>query len=151
MPEITVPIEFPAINLESTMPLLILVILAALIVIALIAWSFIQSKALAIVAVAAIIIGGSSSIVGGLQSIALLIGVAGVVTIGLVLALGRQPDVIDLLHAIVPARSVPPAVIDADRPIAAPPTLPQLPSPTIDVQSAARAQRVIHLPRDWGF
>ena len=151
MPEITVPIEFPAINLESTMPLLILVILAALIVIALIARSFIQSKALAIVAVAAILIGGSASIVGGLQSLALLLGVAGVVTIGLVMALGRQPDVIDLLHAIVPARPVPPATIEMNRPIAAPPVLPQLPSPPSDARPAARAQRVIHLPRDWGF
>lgn len=151
MPEITVPIEFPAINLESIMPLLILVILAALIVIALIARSLIQSKALALAAVASIIIGGSSSIVGGLQSIALLIGVVGVVTIGLVLALGHQPDVIDLLHALVPSRPVPPATIEMDRHIAAPPALPQLPSPPSDARPAARAQRVIHLPRDWGY
>jgi len=149
--DIKLPIEVPTIDLNTVSPLFTLVIFAALILITLMARSLLQSKALALVAVASIIVGGSTSIVGGLQSLALLIGVAGTVTIGLVMALGRQPDVIDLLHAIVPARPVPPATIEMNRPIAAPPVLPQLPSPPSDARPAARAQRVIHLPRDWGF
>ena len=145
------PIELPTIDLSSVLPLLALVILAAMIVIALTARALIQSRAFNLVLVVTTIILGSSTLVGGLQSLALLIGVAGVVTIGLVLVLGRTPDVIDLLHAFVPSRSVPPATIEMDRPIAAPPALPQLPSPPSDVQSAVHAQRSIHLPRDWGF
>jgi len=64
--DIKIPVELPAIDLSSAVPIIALVVLAALILFTLTARSLIQSKALALVALAAIIIGGSSSIVGGL-------------------------------------------------------------------------------------
>lgn len=95
------PIEFPAIDLSTVVPIVALVILAALILFTLTARSLIQSKALALVALSAIIIGGSSSIVGGLQAIAGVILVAGLVAIGLIVTLGRHPDVLDVVRSVV--------------------------------------------------
>lgn len=101
MPQITLPITLPEIDLGTIVPIVALVILGALILITLTARSLIQSRALALVALAAIIIGGSSSIVGGLQAVAGVILVAGLVAIGLIVTLGRNREVLDVVRSVV--------------------------------------------------
>jgi len=145
----------PDVDLSSAVPLIALVILAALILITLTARTLLQSKALAVVAVAALIIGGSASIVGGLQALAVLIGVAGVAAIGLVISLNRSTDVIDLLHTVVKRDAPAVTVIQRDAQLPAPRTsAPQLDAPRTVAPRRAQPQatyRPIDLPRDWGF
>ncbi len=148
MPQITLPIELPAIDLSTVVPLLALVVLAALILITLTARSLIKSRAFTIATVAAVVVLGSSTIVGSLQSIAVLIGVAGAVTIGLVIVLGRTPDVTELLHTVV-ARREPPAPQLPTAVITQPPLLNaprQAAAPT-----RRRASSTVNVPKDWGF
>lgn len=140
----------PDVDLTSAVPLIALVILAALILITLTARTLLQSKALAVVAVAAIVIGGSASIVGGLQALAVLIGVAGVAAIGLVISLNRSTDVIDLLHTVVKRDAQAVTVIQRDAQLPA----PRAAVPQIGAPRRAQPQstyRPIDLPRDWGF
>lgn len=151
MPQITLPIELPALDLSTIVPIVALVILGALILITLTARTLIKSRAFTVAMVAAVVVLGSSTIVGGLQSIALLIGVAGAVTIGLVIVLGRTPDVLDVVQTVVSRRE--PAV----------PQLPQLPPAVITQppllnaprQAAAptrrRSSSTVIPPKDWGF
>lgn len=140
----------PDVDLSSAVPLIALVILAALILITLTARTLLQSKALAVVAVAALIIGGSASIVGGLQALAVLIGVAGVAAIGLVISLNRSTDVIDLLHTVVKRDAPAVTVIQRDAQLPAPRSaVPQIGAPRRAQPPATH--RPIDLPRDWGF
>ena len=154
--DIKIPVEFPAIDLSAALPLLALVVLAALILVALTARALIKSRAFTIALITAVVILGSSTIVGSLQSIALLLGVAGVIMIGLVLVLGRNPDVLDLLHvvarntAVSRSESTAPLlpIVEHDRQIGSPRSAQQLPAPQSNVRPA---QRVIRLPKGWGF
>lgn len=136
-------------DLSSAVPIIALVMLAALILIALTARTLIKSRAFAIALVAVVIIAGSSTIVGSLQSIAVLIGVAGVVTIGLVIALGRNPDVTDLLHSV--ARQHAPAPAPLDHQIAPPRTAQQLPSPMGEGLGVRVSRSSVIIPNGWGF
>ncbi len=144
-------INIDAPDLSSAIPILALVVLAALILLTLTARTLLQSKALAVVAVAAIVIGGSASIVGGLQALAVLIGVAGLAAIGLIVTLNRATDVIDLLHVVVKRDTPAVTVIQRDAQIAAPRAeLPrQLGAGRGDGKRANRAPVVI--PNGWGF
>lgn len=154
--DIKIPVEFPVIDLSAALPLLALVVLGALILFALTARTLIASRAFTIALVAAVVVLGSTTIVGSLQSIALLLGVAGVAVIGLVLALGRNPDVLDLLHVVARNTAVSrsestaplPPIVEHDRQIGSPRSVQQLPAPQSNVRPA---QRVIRLPKDWGF
>ena len=148
MPQITLPMELPAIDLGTIVPIVALVVLAALILATLTARSLIQSRAFTIAIVAAVVVLGSSTIVGSLQAIALLIGVAGVVTIGLVVALHRSPDVTDLLHIAVSRRDTTPQLPPATRYV--------LPAPRQGEGQGAMivTQRTSHTtrpPEGWGF
>ncbi len=154
MLDVKLPIELPTLDLTGAVPLIVLVVLAALILITLLARSLIQSKALAIVALAAILIGGSASIVGGLQAIAGLIGVTGLVAIGLIVTLGRQPEVLDVVRTIAakqaPGQSTltPPPLTVIDQP---PPTylLPATGQTAAPRRHATR--RSARLPKGLGF
>lgn len=150
MPQITLPIELPAIDLGTIVPIVALVVLAALILATLTARSIIKSRAFGLGLFALIIIAGSSTIVGSLQAIAVLIGVAGVVTIGLVIALNRSPDVTDLLHIAVSRRDTTPQLPPATRYV--------LPAPrqsegqgAMVVTQRATANRATRPPEGWGF
>jgi hypothetical protein len=157
MLEVKLPVELPTIDLGSVLPLIALVVLAALILITLMARSLIQSKALAIVALAAILIGGSASIVGGLQATAGLIGVSGAVAIGLIVTLSRHQAVLDVVRTLAEkqTRTLPPItgqqssiMIDAQRP----PATYQLPA--VGQTGAPRrhaARRSARVPRGLGF
>lgn len=148
--DIKIPVELPAIDLSSAVPIIALVVLAALILFTLTARSLIQSKALALVALAAIIIGGSSSIVGGLQAVAGLILVAGLVAIGLIVVLGRNREVLDIVRTAVerPAMTV-------ERPT--PPQLPDVVDTTYRLPAAGqttasrRRTRSGRIPPGMGF
>lgn len=138
MPEIKIPVELPTIDLGTILPLLVLVVLAALVIVALIVLRLIKSRAFGLAIVAGIIILGSGTIVGGLQALAVLAGVGGFVAVLLVIALGRHPDVLDLVrdatkHEQIPAGWAQP--IDQPRqPIMAAPkqTAERLPAPRGD-------------------
>lgn len=145
-------IEFPPIDLSTALPIIALVILGALILLTLTARSLIQSKALALVALAAIFVGGSSSIVGGLQAIAGVILVTGLVAIGLIVTLGRHRDVLDVVRSVVERPTVtvhrpdPPQLIDAAR------TTYQLPAAGQTTQTRRRvAHRSGRLPPGMRF
>jgi len=149
-------IEFPAIDLSTVVPLLALVILGALILVTLTARSLIQSRALALVALAAIIIGGSSSIVGGLQAIAGVILVAGLVAIGLIVTLGRNREVLDIVRSVVdkPTLVVRGPAPDQSPLLDAPPTTYQLPAQGQSSPSRttpARRVRAGRIPPGMGF
>lgn len=148
MPPITV--DLPNIDLSVVIPLIALVILGALILATLTARTLLHSKALAIVAVAAILIGGSSSIVGGLQAIAVLIAVTGLAAIGLIIVLNRAPDVIDLLHLVVKRRDPPTVTVIQRQPGALPAAAPHLPlaAPRHYTPRPTAAPADI---KDWGF
>lgn len=144
MPQITLPIELPAIDLGTIVPIVALVVLAALILLTLTARTLIKSRAFTVVMIAVVVVLGSSTIVGGLQSIALLIGVAGAVTIGLVIVLGRTPDVLDVVRTVANKPSVPPSqnVIDAPR------QTYRLPAAGQTAQRTARRTSA-KIPRGW--
>jgi hypothetical protein len=150
--DIKIPVEFPSIDLSAVLPIIALVILAALILVTLTARSLIQSRALALVALAAIIIGGSSSIVGGLQAIAGLILVTGLVAIGLIVTLGRHREVLDVVRIVVERPTI---VYRQEQPrtqlLDAPPQTYQLPAASQTTTPRRRAASTITLPKDWGF
>lgn len=151
--DIKFPVEFPAIDLSGVLPIVALVILAALILVTLTARSLIQSRALALVALAAIIIGGSSSIVGGLQAIAGVILVVGLVAIGLIVTLGRNREVLDVVRSAVER----PTIYSHSQPyqpplLDAPPPPYQLPDAGQTTQPRRRAaHRSGRLPPGMGF
>lgn len=146
--DIQLPIQLPTIDLGTVIPLLALVLLAALILVALTARTLIKSRAFSIALVAAVVILGSSTIVGSLQSIALLIGVAGVVIVAVVIVLGRNPDVLDLLHLAVKRDQPTVTVIEPARQIAPKRILTQIQPPsTPDVSRP----HTVNFPKDWGF
>ncbi len=155
MLEVKLPVELPTIDLGSVLPLIALVVLAALILITLMARSLIQSKALAIVALAAILIGGSASIVGGLQAIAGLIGVTGLVAIGLIVTLGRQREVLDVVRTLVDQRAPTPPTLTPQHPV----TLIDQPTATYHLPAAGQTaaphrhatRRSARLPKGLGF
>ncbi len=154
MPQITLPIELPAIDLGTIVPIVALVVLAALILATLTARSIIKSRAFGLGLFALIIIAGSATIVGSLQAIALLIGVVGVVTIGLVVVLGRNPDVLDLLQLVT--RDVVVSRRDTTSPQLPPVVIDQraLPAPTPGQGSRAVTRHSAHAtrpPTGWGF
>lgn len=142
--DIKFPVEFPAIDLGSALPIIALVVLGALILFTLTARSLIQSRAFTIAIVAAVVVLGSSTIVGSLQAIALLIGVAGIVTIGLVLVLHRSPDVTDLLHIVVSRRESTPQLPPATRPL-------QLNAGQSVKVVTQRTSHTTRPPQGWGF
>jgi hypothetical protein len=148
---ITLPVEFPTLDLSTLLPLLALVVLAALIIAALIARTLIKSRAFTVALVAAVVILGSTTIVGGLQSLAVLLGVSGLAVIGIVIALHHSPDVTELLHVVV-KRDSPPVILDQRRA-----ELPAQPSLHLPVPSSRRLSvspsrlHVIRLPKDSGF
>ena len=151
--DIRIPVELPSIDLSAVLPLLALVVLAALIVFALVARSVIQSRALALIVIAAIIVLGSSTIVGSLNALIGLLVVAGVTAIGLVIVLGRNPDVLDLLQVVAKRNpSQLPSIIVEQHPLLsgqrATPSLPEPPQPS---SARRRVRPIIRLPRDSGF
>ena len=154
MLEVKLPVELPAFDLTGAVPLIALVVLAALILITLMARSLIQSKALAIVALAAILIGGSASIVGGLQAIAGLIGVTGLVAMGLIVTLGRQREVLDVVRTLVDQRAPTPPTFTPQHPVTLidPPPVMTYQLPAVGQTAAPRRRtRSARLPRGLGF
>lgn len=154
MLEVKLPVDLPALDLSSALPLIALVVLAALILFTLTARSLLQSKGLAIVALAAILIGGSASIVGGLHAIAGLIGVTGLVAIGLIVTLGRQPEVLDMVRTLVdqrtpPSTLTPPPVNGIDQPPSMTYHLPAAGQTATPRRHATR--RSARLPKGLGF
>ncbi len=154
MLEVKLPVELPVLDLSSVLPLIALVVLAALILLTLTARSLLQSKGLAIVALAAILIGGSASIVGGLQAIAGLIGVTGLVVIGLIVTLGRQREVLDVVRTLVDQRAPTPPAFPPQPPVT---LIDQPPAMTYHLPAAGqtatprRRARSARLPKGLGF
>lgn len=148
MPPITLPLELPAIDLGTIVPIIALVMLGALILVTLTAHSLIKSRAFGLGLFALIIIAGSATIVGSLQALAVLIGVAGVVAIGLIVVLGRNPDVIDLLHTARPQTppQLPPGW-DQQPQAQLPPPAGRSASPAVRRSSS----RIVRPPDGWGF
>jgi hypothetical protein len=156
---ITFPVEFPTLDLSTLLPIIALVVLAALILITLTFRSLISSRVLAWAIGAVVIVYGASTIVGGLQSLAILIGVAGVAVIGIIIALRRSPEVTELLHVVV-RRDSPTGIIDQRRAelpaqpslyLPVPPSLhPSVPSSSRPAVSPSR-RPVIRLSKDSGF
>lgn len=158
MPQITIPVALPDINLGQIVPIVALVILGALILVTLTARSLIKSRAFTIAAIALIFVAGSSTlIVGGLQAVALVIGVAGVAIVAVVIALNRSPEVIDVVRLVVDSTIVMHAQDQPARSqlLNAPPPIGQLPAAgqTSAPQTAAPRRRssIVTLPKDWGF
>jgi hypothetical protein len=151
--DIRIPVELPSIDLSAVLPLLALVVLVALIVFMLVARSVIQSRALALIVIAAIIVLGSSTIVGGLQAIAGLIGVTGLVAIGLIVTLGRNREVLDVVRTLAEKSTpIPPTLTEQRPPIMldAPQTTYQLPAAG-QTTASRRRMRSVRLPKDLGF
>ena len=159
MPQITLPIELPSIDLSTIVPIVALVVIAALILATLTARSIIKSKAFTFVMIAVVVVLGSSTIVGSLQAIAVLIGIAGAVTIGLAVALHRSPDVTDLLHSVVSRRdTTTPQLPPAQHPLLLGDGRPQVPNAAVGseghqarVVTRRPASHIARPPEVWGF
>jgi len=146
--DIQLPIQLPTIDLRAIIPMLALVLLAGLILVALTARTLIKSKAFTVAMVAGVIVLGSGTIVGSLQSIAVLIGVSGAAIVAVIIVLGRNPDVLDLLHLAVKREQPTVTVIEPARQIEPARTLPQIPATTAPT---ARRSHTLTFPKDWGF
>jgi hypothetical protein len=101
MIDVKLPVDLTSMNLSSALPLLALIIIATLILITLLARSIVRSKWIVIALIVAIVMGGSSVIVGGLQALTGLLAVAGLLVIALLILMARQPVLLDLTRAAV--------------------------------------------------
>ena len=150
------PIELPTIDLSQALPLIALVVLAVMILFSLLARSLIRSRAFALALVAAVVMLGNGAVVGEIGAFTTLIAVAGVVIIVGVIALGRNPGVLDLLHVVArreraTAAQLPPTVIDQSTPLSAAPHQSHWSAPGSISPQRRRIPQVIHLPKDSGF
>lgn len=149
MIDVKLPVDLPAIDLSNALPLLALIVIATLILITLLARSLVRSKLIVIALIVAIVMGGSSVIVGGLQALTGLLAVAGALVIALLALIARYPELRQLAHAAMenhrkPTLSHRPYLIDQ-------PTQLQLPASSIGVRPSIRPARSKRLPRHLGF
>ncbi len=150
MIDFKLPVDLPAIDLSTALPLAALVLLAALILTALLACSIVRSKLVVIALIVALVMGGSSVIVGGLQALTGLVAVAGLLVIACLVLIARQPVLLDLTREMMRSRphdskpTVWPPVIDQ-------PTWPQLPPSRREALPTMRHLRSKRLPRHLGF
>lgn len=149
MIDFKLPVDLPHIDLSSALPLLALIIIATLILITLLARSIVRSKWIVIALIVAIVMGGSSVIVGGLQALTGLLAVSGALVIALLVVLARHPELRELTRDVLETRRAPtlshrPYLIDQ-------PTQLQLPASSIGVLPSIRPARSKRLPRHLGF
>ena len=150
MIDFKLPVDLPHIDLSSALPLLTLVLIAALILITLLARSIVRSKWIVIALIVAIVMGGSSVIVGGLQALTGLLAVAGLLVIAGLALIARQPVLLDLTRAAVQGLRPDPKptpwthVIDQ-------PAQPQLPASSTELIPLTHRVRSKRLPKSMGF
>ena len=150
MIDFKLPIDLPALDLSSALPLLALIIIATLILITLLARSIVRSKLFVIALIVALVMGGSSVIVGGLQALTGLLAVAGLLVIALLILMARQPVLLDLTRAAVQGLRPDPKptpwtqVIDQ-------PAQPQLPTSSAELIRLTHRVRSKRLPKSMGF
>ena len=150
MIDFKLPVDLPAIDFSSALPLAALVLLAALILTALLARSIVRSKLFVIALIVALVMGGSSVIVGGLQALTGLLAVAGLLGIAVLVLIARQPVLLDLTRAAVQGLRPDPKpmpwthVIDQ-------PAQSQLPASTSGALPLACRMRSRRLPKSMGF
>jgi hypothetical protein len=150
MIDFKLPVDLPALDLSSALPLVALIIIATLILITLLARSLVRSKLIMIALIVAIVLGGGSVIVGDLQALTGLLAVAGLLVIAVLILIARQPVLLDLtraaLHSLQPEPKVSPwtQVIDQS-------TRLQLPAADHELTQTAYRGRSRRLPRHLGF
>ncbi len=150
MIDFKLPVDLPNIDLSSALPLLALIIIAMLILITLLACSIVRSKWIVIVLIVALVMGGSSVIVGGLQVLTGLLAVAGLLVIAALILIARQPVLLDLTREVIGnlrRESTPsqwPRVINQ-------PTQLQLPASHAATTLPVRHLRSKRLPKSMGF
>jgi hypothetical protein len=141
-------IQLPPIEgLSEVLSIIPLVIIIALILVTLTARSIIHSRAFTILAIAAIFIGGSASIVGGLQALSILIGVTGSALIGLIVTLQRSPSVLNAAREVA-LRRMATVMRTQDVSPAAP---KQLAAPRPPALLNAPRGNTVKIPRGMGF
>lgn len=150
MIDFKLPVDLTSMNLSSALPLLALIIIAALILITVLARSIVRSKWTVIALIVALVMGGSSVIVGGLQALTGLLAVAGLLVIAVLILMARQPVLLDLTREVIGnlrRESTPiqwPRVIDQ-------PTQLQLPASPATTTLPGRHLRSGRLPKSMGF
>ena len=150
MIDFKLPVDLPAIDLSSALPLLALIIIVTLILITLLARSIVRSRWSVLALIVALVMGGSSVIVGGLQALTGLLAVAGLLVITLLILMARQPVLLDLTRAVVQGLRPDPKptpwtqVIDQ-------PTQPQLPASSTELMRLTHRVRSKRLPKSMGF
>jgi hypothetical protein len=149
MIDFKLPVDLPNIDLSSALPLLALIIIATLILLTLLARSIVRSKWIVIALIVAIVMGGSSVIVGGLQALTGLLAVAGALVIALLALIARYPELRQLAHAVMenqrkPTPSQWPHMIDQVAQL-------QLPASSTVTMPSVRRTRSRRLPRHLGF
>jgi len=150
MIDFKLPVDLPAIDFSSALPLAALVLLAVLILTALLARSIVRSKLFMIALIVELVMGGSSVIVGGLQALTGLLAVAGLLGIAVLVLIARQPMLLDLTRAAVQGLRPDPKpmpwthVIDQ-------PAQSQLPTSHTVTTLPVRHLRSRRLPKSMGF
>ena len=149
MIDFKLPVDLPTIDLSSALPLLALIILVTLILLTLLARSIMRSRLIVIAIIVALVMGGSSVIVGGLQALTGLLAVAGVLVIALLVLIARYPELHQLAHAVMENQRKPtpiqwPHVIDQ-------PAQLQLPASHTVTALPVRHLRSRRLPKSMGF
>lgn len=119
-------IQMPQIDVQGILPVAGLVVIALAAVIGIVLWVALRSKVAMVVAVVVGVIAAGPMLVQAVGSIVsalvplVLIVVAGV--IGLVVALQRSPDVVDLVRDLRPQYQIeqPPMIIEPHKPLGLP-------------------------------
>lgn len=151
--DLKLPVMLPDFDLNIVLVLAAALVVVLLTLAVLVARSIARSRLIAVAAIVALVVSAGSTISGWLGTLAMLLVVIGVIAIGVIITLGRNKDVLDLIHALIKPNDAPTLVDRSD--LLVPPTVVDQPPPLLNAPAAPARLRSRRSPRrnwgKWGF
>jgi hypothetical protein len=151
--DLKLPVTLPGFDLNIVLAIAAALVVVLLTLAVLVARSIARSRLIAVAAIVALVVSGGGTISGWLGTLTALLVVIGVMAIGVIITLGHNRGVLELVRSLVKPNDPPTRVDRSDRIM--PPSVVHQPPPMLNAPATPARLKSRRPPRrhwsKWGF